>query len=135
MNAVYLMQGLGLDTPILNAILEGLPSTKALREMVTFFLECGFSLMHQIQDNELLYMQFILRTTVEILVRITYPRNGKYCQCSATVKYWGLECKFGLNIGQDSYVSMVSGGMTITDNGLPNDILITIFKNRILGYL
>lgn len=77
MNPVYLMQGLGLDTPILEAILEGLPATRAFRRIVSLLLEIGFSLFSDFSNSVTYGSIFILHGKFQHRVIVWYARNGK----------------------------------------------------------
>lgn len=77
MNPLYLMQGLGLDTPILEAILEGLPATRAFRRIVSLLLEIGFSLVSDYGNSVSYLSAFVLHGTFQHTVIVWYARNGK----------------------------------------------------------
>lgn len=137
MNVTFLAAGLGLDSPVIEAIREGLPATRALRNIVTFLLELGFSLVEQPTTPGYLTLLFSnRRRDADFKVRILYPNNASFCQVSAHRDYLRRpDVWLGLNIGLYSYVSVVISSMSVMDTGLTDETLMDLFRSRIIDNL
>lgn len=87
MDFTYFMIGLGLDIPIIHALVERAPATLALREFVSFLLDTGFSLVSEENSESHIILKFkrYVNENRVIVADILYNRNTSYF--SADVSY------------------------------------------------
>ncbi len=142
MRPVYLMSGLGLDIPILEAIREGLPVYQALRQLVTFFVENGFSLVNtkSTMGYETIYLR--MQNIRESSVTLHFATEGNYLTCTLQMGVRNGTCAYGYSIGEKATLTasltcfaMEGNLFHVYDRDLPFDLALEMYKNRIMEQL
>lgn len=136
MNPLYLMQALGLDTPILEAIHGNLFSTHLFRSIFSFFLELGFSLIStqtipQIAHTEYTFAQGGGR---KISCDIMVSHDGKhlFASVSSGVNIYKLTHMLEYK-GNQTELAFSHGGYGFTDKSSNNETMLELWKERVIG--
>ncbi len=142
MDPVYFMAGLGLDAPVLDAIRESLPVYQALRQLVTFFIEHGFSLIRTNTTMSYETLEFRRDTTYEIGVTLQYHTNGNFLICTLDMPVSRGTSSYAYSLGEKAklrtsvmYNIAVLEIFDVYDRDLPYDLALEMYKNRILERL
>lgn len=135
MDPLYLMQALGLDTPILEAIHGNLFSTHVFRSIFSFFLELGFSLVHsetipQIAHTEYTFAQAGRRN---ITCHITVSHDGRHVFAIATSGENIYKLTHTLEYKEDqTELSLTHGGFGFIDKSNNNETMLELWKERVI---
>lgn len=136
MDPLYLMQALGLDTPILEAIHGTLFSTYLFRSIFSFFLELGFSFIesktiHPIAHTEYSFEQAGNR---KISCFILISHDGKHLIASAIDGYEIYNVQNKLEYKNDGIeITFSRAGYNLEDKGFPNETMLEIWKERVIN--
>ena len=129
MNALYLAVALNLDTPVVDAIFQALPSTQAFRRAVAFFAENGFSLVRIAHNATEIQATFAFDDDMAVLMSASFQ--------ASTFQFWkrSHDLEILLIVGKKSNLFIRINGNAVSDHGIPEEMLTTLFFNRILELL
>ena len=144
MNPVYLMTGLGLGAPILKAIREGLPVYQVLRQLVTFFVDNGFSLTDTDSFKGFETFHLRMQNTAEVSesdVALHYHTDGTILGCVLQVSVPRRISIYEYSLGKKATLrtsvryNNMGESFYIRDRDLPYDLALQMYTSRILAVL
>lgn len=143
MNPAYLMLGLGLTVPEILAIREELPAYRALRLLIAFFVDNGFSLLPVAEPKPLLAFETLylrMETNANNQVVLQYRPEGNYFTCTflmhtpygLSTHGYSLDQKCALTASVRSW-KLGSLEAKVHGLGLPYDLALKDYMSMISG--
>lgn len=127
------MAGLGLDSPILEAINANLPTVRTFQEIFTFYIQLGFSLIDRNEDIYATHFYFQLSQFHVVNAYLSISKKRKYL--STYVRFEEARIAHTIEIESPNYtLTYTIGSQDLQDFESP-EILMQLWKNRILSDL